>query len=108
MVPEQERQTELPERWSAKGKVDVVLPLLRGESVEAVSREVQVPVHELEAWQRTFLESGLEGLKWRHGEAEARLLKQAQAKVGELAMQLELGEMLLEKGGSGGSWRYRS
>jgi hypothetical protein len=40
-------------------------------------------------------------LKKRHGEGEARLLKQAQAKVGELAMQLELVEMLLEKRGYG-------
>ena len=39
----QERQGELPERWSAKGKVEVVLRLLRGEAVEAVSRELQVP-----------------------------------------------------------------
>ena len=34
-----------------------------------------------------------------HGDAEARLLKQA--KVGELAMKLELAEMLLEKRGYG-------
>ena len=34
---------ELPERWSAKAKIDVVLRSLRGKSVEAVSRELQVP-----------------------------------------------------------------
>jgi hypothetical protein len=38
-------------------------------------------------------------LKRRHGDQEVRLLKQAQAKVGELAMRLELAEMLLEKRG---------
>jgi hypothetical protein len=80
VVPEQEREAELPERWSAKAKVDVVLRLLRGESVEAVSREVQVPAHELEAWRRTFLESAIDDLKRRHGDAETRLLKRAQAK----------------------------
>jgi hypothetical protein len=58
VVAEQEQADELPERWSAKAKTDVVLRLLRGESVEAVSREVQVPAHELEAWRRTFLEAG--------------------------------------------------
>jgi len=98
---EQERDSALPERWSAKAKTEVVLRLLRGEGVEAVSREVQVPAHELEAWRRTFLEGGAEGLKKRHGDAEARLLKQAQAKVGELAMRLELAELLLEKRGYG-------
>ena len=98
VVSEQE-PAELPERWSAKAKIEVVLRLLRGESIEAVSREVQVPAHELEAWRRTFLEAGADGLKRRHGDPEARLLKQAQAKVGELAMRLELAEMLLEKRG---------
>jgi transposase len=99
MVAEQERDQALPERWSAKAKTEVVLRLLRGEGVDVVSRDVQVPAHELEAWRRTFLETGAEGLKRRHGDAEARLLKQAQAKVGELAMRLELAEMLLEKRG---------
>lgn len=99
MVAEQEREQELPERWSAKAKTEVVLRLLRGEAVDVVSRAVQVPAHELEAWRRTFLESGAEGLKRRHGDQETRLLKQAQAKVGELAMRLELAEMLLEKRG---------
>ena len=99
VVSEQESAAELPERWSAKAKAEVVLRLLRGETIDVVSREIQVPAHELEAWRRTFLEAGGEGLKKRYGEGDVRLLKQAQAKVGELAMQLELVEMLLEKRG---------
>jgi hypothetical protein len=67
--------------------------------VEEVSREVQVPVHELEAWRRAFPKGDLAGLKTRHGEPEDRAIKQAQAKVGDLTMQLELAEMLLEKRG---------
>lgn len=88
MVAEQDEGQALPKRWSAKAKTDVILRLLRGEAIEVVSREVQVPAHELEAWRRTFLEAGAEGLKQRRGDAEARMLKQAQAKVGELAMKL--------------------
>ena len=38
-------------------------------------------------------------MKARHGEPEERALKQAQAKVGELTMKLELAELLLEKRG---------
>ena len=34
-------------RWSANRKIDVVLRLLRGESIEDVSREVGVEVHRL-------------------------------------------------------------
>ena len=96
---EQEPAAELPERWSAKAKTEVVLRLLRGEAVEAVSREIQVPAHELEAWRRVFLEGGMAGLRSRGGDPEARAVKQAQAKVGELAMRLELAELLLEKRG---------
>lgn len=99
MVTEEPRSEELPERWSAKAKSEVVLRLLRGEAVDAVSREVQVPAHELEAWRRAFLEAGMAGLKARHGEPEERALKQVQAKVGELTMKLELAELLLEKRG---------
>jgi transposase-like protein len=46
------------ERWSAGRKSEVVLRLLRGEAIAAVSREVVVPVHQLEEWRRVFLEGG--------------------------------------------------
>ena len=45
------------------GKIDVVLRLLRGESLEDVSREVGVEAHRLAAWRDDFLESGKQGLK---------------------------------------------
>jgi transposase len=100
---EPDRREELPERWSAKAKTEVVLRLLRGETIETVSRDVQVPAHEIETWRRQFLEGGQQQLKRRGGDPEERALKQAQAKVGELAMKLELAEMLLEKGCTGTS-----
>ena len=34
---------DLPERWSAQRKMELVLRLLRGEPLDAVSRESQVP-----------------------------------------------------------------
>src|SRR2546427_5839582 len=43
---------ELPERWSAARKTELVLRLLRGEALDAVSRESQVPAHELAARAR--------------------------------------------------------
>ena len=39
------------QRWSASRKRDVVLRLLRGESLEALSREVGVEIYRLEAWR---------------------------------------------------------
>ena len=90
-----------PERWSAKAKTEVILRLFRGEGVDAVSREIQVPVHEVETWRKDFLEAGMVGLRRRSGDPDERALRQTQAKVGELTMKLELAEMLLEKRGYG-------
>jgi transposase len=50
-------------RWSAGKKVKAVLRLLRGESLEEPSRELQVEAHRLAAWRDDFLEGGKEGLK---------------------------------------------
>ena len=58
MDTEQAVGGEVPERWSAKAKGEVVLRLFRGDAVEVVSREVQVPAHEIESWRRAFLEAG--------------------------------------------------
>jgi hypothetical protein len=52
----------VPEWCSAQGKTDLVLRLLRGEALDAVSRESDVPAHELESWKRVFLRSGARGL----------------------------------------------
>ncbi|MBX6723225.1 MAG: helix-turn-helix domain-containing protein [Dactylosporangium sp.] len=87
----------MTKRWSAKRKREVVLRLLRGEAVDEVSRELKVPVHQLEAWREQFLESGLEGLKARDGTPEAAELKEARAKIGELTMELELAREALGK-----------
>jgi transposase len=38
-------------RWSSGRKKQVVLRLLRGESVDALSRELAVPIYRLEAWR---------------------------------------------------------
>ena len=60
------------QRWSASRKRDVVLRLLRGESLEALSREVGVEIYRLDAWRARAM-AGLElGLKARHGEAAHR------------------------------------
>ena len=42
-------------RWSASKKADVVVRLLRGESLDALSRELRVEAHRLQAWRYEFL-----------------------------------------------------
>ena len=98
---------ELPERWSVQRKAELVLRLLRGEALDAVSRESQVPAHELESWKRVFLEHGMRGLKSR-GDPEERDLTLARAKIGELMMRLELAEDLIEKRGFTDEWKKRA
>ncbi len=96
--------SELPERWSVQRKQEVVLRLLRGESLDQVSRETQVLAHELEAWQRRFLEAGQRGLRTK-ADPEERELTLAKAKLGELMMRLELAEVLIEKRGLMDEWK---
>ena len=97
---------DLPERWSAQRKMELVLRLLRGEPLDAVSRESQGPAHELEGWKRVFLDAGGRGLKSR-SDPEERALILARAKVGELTMRLELAEYLIEKRGLTDEWKRR-
>jgi hypothetical protein len=97
---------ELPERWSVQRKTELLMRLLRGEALDAVSRESQVPAHELERWQRIFVEQGKRGLRTK-AEPEERELILARAKIGELMMRLELAEDLIEKRGFTDEWKRR-
>jgi transposase-like protein len=97
----EKKSEEVPERWSAQKKTEIVLRVLRGEALDKVSREVQVPVHELEEWRRVFPDSGIQGLKRRGMDPEEREVRRLQAKIGEMTMRLELAEHLLEKRGFG-------
>ncbi len=92
---------EVPERWSTRRKVEVVLRLLRGEDLGEVSRELQVSPVDLEEWRRVFLERGQQGLKSRRGDPAERELMRTRAKLGELTMRMELATELLEKRGHG-------
>ena len=100
----QSEPPDVPERWSAQRKTELVLRLVRGEPLDTVSRESQVPAHELEEWHRAFLEAGSRGLK-RQSDAEDRELLRTRAKLGELMMRLELAEGLIEKKGYGEEWK---
>src|SRR5690625_234401 len=46
-------ERELPERWSAKRKAEIVLRLLRGEDLGEISREIQVAPQVIEEWRRS-------------------------------------------------------
>jgi hypothetical protein len=86
------------QRWTADRKVAVVLRLLRGESLDLLARECSRSAAELTQWREDFVAAGREGLRTRAGPPE-RELQQAQAKIGALALRLEIAEAALAKRG---------
>jgi transposase len=86
-------------RWSAHRKEQVVLRLLRGESLDLLAREMEQPAGRIAGWREEFLEAGREGLKSRPRPAEQRELADAQRKVGELQLEVDILRALLEKKG---------
>jgi transposase len=88
-------------RWSAGKKMDAVLRLLRGESLDALSRELGVEAHRLAAWRDDFLAGAKEGLKGRRPLSdEDRQLREAERKIGELTMEVEVWRRAAEKRGA--------
>jgi transposase len=78
------------QRWSAGRKREVVLRVLRGESLDALSRELGVEIYRLEEWRDKAL-SGLDaGLKDRQDDPLGRELDAAKRHIGELSMEIEL------------------
>jgi len=80
--------TDKPVRWSAKKKAELVLQLLRGESIDVLSRENCLPVSIITEWRDQFLEGGLSGFK-RMSRQEGKLAE-SQKIIGKLQMELEL------------------
>ena len=85
---------DVPRRWSARRKSEVVLRLLKGESIDALSRETQQTPAKLAEWRDAFLAGAESGLKGRpeqdEHEAHVEEKRRLQAKIGELAMENEL------------------
>ena len=77
-------------RWSAARKKEVVLRLLRGEPVDTVSREVAVPIYKLEQWRDRALAGMDAGLKERENDPVASQLDDANRRIGELVMEVEI------------------
>jgi hypothetical protein len=96
---EQRAVGERETRWSARRKEGVVMRLLRGEPLDLLARESGQPAGRISAWREEFLAAGREGLKARPAPIEEVALREAQRKVGELSMELDIVKALLEKKG---------
>jgi len=84
-------------RWSARRKAEVVLRLLRGEGLDALARETGQAAGTIAGWREDFLQAGHEGLKARPAPIEDRRLSDAQRKIGELSMDLDILRALNEE-----------
>jgi len=78
------------QRWSASRKREVVLRLLRGESVDALSRELNIEIYRLEQWREKALAGIDDSLKKRQTDPVQTELNQAMRRIGELTMENEL------------------
>ena len=78
-------------RFSSQRKLDAVLRLLRGEQLDALSRELHVTAARLSEWREEFLAAGRAGLKTRQEDGvpqeEAQRMKSV---IADLTMRNEL------------------
>ena len=98
------------QRWSAARKREVVLRLLRGESLDSVSREIGVEPYRLEQWRERAL-SGLDAVLKERQESDPMQtgLDAAYKRVGKLSMEVELLRETIARLEGGGSFhRARS
>lgn len=95
------------QRWSLTRKREVALRLLRGESMEAVSRELGVEMHRLQKWRDKALAGIDEALREREGDPLQGELDAAIKRVGELSMENELLRDKIRTSGLLVSWRSR-
>lgn len=78
------------QRWSKRRKMEVVLRLFRGESLDDVSRDVKVEISRLEAWRDKGLHGLEEALKDREGDPMQAQLDEVNRRLGEMVMECEL------------------
>ncbi len=79
-------------RWSAGKELDVVLRVVRGEKLDALSRDLAVDAHRIVAWRDDFLSGDKEARKGRRGALteDHRQLREAERKIGEVTMEVEV------------------
>ena len=95
------------QRWSVARKREIVLRLLRGESVELLSRELGLPIFKLEQWRQKAEAALEEALKERGADPANGQLAAAMQRIGELSMENELLRARIERPGPLGRGRSR-
>lgn len=84
-------------RWSSARKAEVVLRILKGESLDALSRELGITAARLAQWRDSALAAMQAGLKSRDADERDAEIARLRAKVGELTMDNELYRAFVER-----------
>jgi transposase-like protein len=84
------RNRPQPVRFSAQKKTEGVLRLLRGDDMNLLSRELQLPAACLATWRDAFLTGGQEALKKQPRDARDGEIARLREKLGEAPMANEL------------------
>lgn len=97
----------LAKRFTTREKVNAVLRLLKGESVEALSTELGIPIHRMERWQNDFVAGGSAELAKRKSFGSGDRFSKHAARIFQwvafliaLAVVTALLELFLQRGGS--------
>jgi transposase len=77
-------------RWTASRKTEIVLRILRGESLDSLSRELGIEVYVLEEWRMKAIQGMESGLKIRSEDPLQEELDKIKKRLGELLMENEL------------------
>jgi len=77
-------------RFSSQRKMEAVLRLIRGESLDALSRELGVTGATLGEWREKFCSGGQSALKSRPADERDDEIQRLRAKIGEITMANEL------------------
>ena len=78
-------------RWTAARKLEAVLCVVKGQSLDSVSRKYGVSLHDLSDWHKKFLSGAEDLLKAKESDDTAEAEKKGfLAKIGEITMDNEL------------------
>jgi transposase len=83
-------------RWSSRRKTEIVLRLFRGETLDALSRELGVAPDKLAEWRDEALACMQAGLLSREPDHRDGFIHDLKAKVGDQTVQIEFLEKKIE------------
>ena len=84
-------------RFNARRKREVVLRLMRGQDLDAVSREVGITAAKLAEWRRVYMTAGEADLKNRESDPRDEKIAHLKSIVGDLTMRNEILQIGIRK-----------